>query len=192
MFFKYTFQAAQLSAGFRKKMKSFTTRILSHQFWLGVCFWRLEPISISHRTEVGLMHPPWFCISDGIVRGMNKRGYIASIIQIGVGNKKWMNHNFYAENSWKNRLLLRVIYLIAEIRPFVLHCYCQTAHCRKNINRTRSSWKIWFSYISYIKLFNKNLNSLQIYDIAQNCRILHIVFRGLSPNNLKISHHCQI
>jgi hypothetical protein len=36
------------------------------------------------------------------------------------------------------------------------------------------------------------LNSLQIYDNAQNYNILHKVFHHLSQHNLKISNHWYI
>jgi hypothetical protein len=38
----------------------------------------------------------------------------------------------------------------------------------------------------------RNLNGLQKYDIAQNCRILHRVVQRLSRHNLKILHHRHI
>jgi hypothetical protein len=44
---------------------------------------------------------------------------------------------------------------------------------------------------SYIE-FNNNVNSLQIYNIAQNYGILHKVVQRLSQHNLKISNHCHI
>jgi hypothetical protein len=40
--------------------------------------------------------------------------------------------------------------------------------------------------ISYIK-FNNKINSLQIYDIAKNYRILHKVVQCLPQHNLTIS-----
>jgi hypothetical protein len=41
--------------------------------------------------------------------------------------------------------------------------------------------------------FNYNtVNSLPVYDIAQNYKILHIVVRRLSKHNLKILNHRHI
>jgi hypothetical protein len=48
---------------------------------------------------------------------------------------------------------------------------------------------IIFLYLIYLR---RKLNSLQRYDIAQNCRILHRVVQRLSQHNLKISHHRHI
>jgi hypothetical protein len=44
---------------------------------------------------------------------------------------------------------------------------------------------------TFLILFNK-LKSLQRYDIAQNCRILHRVFQHLPQHNLKILQHWHI
>jgi hypothetical protein len=44
---------------------------------------------------------------------------------------------------------------------------------------------------TFLKLFNK-LNSLQIYDTAQNYKILLRVVHRLSQHNLKFWHHRHI
>jgi hypothetical protein len=43
-----------------------------------------------------------------------------------------------------------------------------------------------------IKFNNRKINSLQIYDIAQNYRILHKVVQRLSQHHLKMSNHRHI
>jgi tRNA C32,U32 (ribose-2'-O)-methylase TrmJ len=45
---------------------------------------------------------------------------------------------------------------------------------------------------SYVKFNNNKINSLQIYEISQNYRILHQVVQRLSQHNLKISNHRHI
>jgi hypothetical protein len=52
--------------------------------------------------------------------------------------------------------------------------------------------KSQFYYIFYFIHLRRKLNSLQRYDIAQNCRILHRVVQRLAQHNLKISHHRHI
>jgi hypothetical protein len=41
-------------------------------------------------------------------------------------------------------------------------------------------------------LISYQLKSLQMYDIAQNYRILHKVVQRFSQHNLKNSNHCRI
>jgi hypothetical protein len=46
------------------------------------------------------------------------------------------------------------------------------------------------TYITYIK-FNNKVNTLQVYDSAQNYRILHKAVQHLSQHNLKVLKYCR-
>jgi hypothetical protein len=66
-----------------------------------------------------------------------------------------------------------------------------TVVCVDEVNSCILGRRNFIIFLYFINLRRK-LNSLQRYDIAQNCRIPHTVIQRLSQHNLRISHHRHI
>jgi len=69
-----------------------------------------------------------------------------------------------------------------------------TEHCQSSGSHIGLNNYVVIMPIEYrcIKLNNNKVNSLQVYDIAQNCRILRSGGSAFVPNSLKISHYHHI